>query len=143
MVENIDDELKALRMRRLQQLIAGDSLNQETENWPGSPIPVTDVSLQDFIDQYPLVVLDCWAPWCGPCRSLAPVFESLAQEYQGKIVFGKLNVDENQRTAAKYQTMSIPTLLIFKDGKPVDRIVGALPKQAIEEKLKVHLNSGE
>lgn len=143
MEEHIDEELKALRMKRLQQLISEDSLIKEKADWPGSPLKVTDANMQEFIKQYRLVVVDCWAPWCGPCKSLAPVFESLAQDYQGKIVFGKLNVDENQKTAMTYETMSIPTLLVFKDGKMVDRIVGALPKPMIVQKLQVYLNSGE
>lgn len=145
MEESVDDELKALRLKRIHELIGEDSIidSGPTETrrpqFPDTPVPVTDATIQEFIARYPVTVVDCWAPWCGPCCSMAPVLDALAKSYQGKIVFGKLNVDENPRTAQMYQTMSIPTLLIFKNGKPVDRIVGALPKQMIEQKLRVHL----
>jgi len=84
-------------------------------------------------------VIDCWAPWCGPCRMIGPVIEELAREMKGKIVFGKLNVDENQQTSMKYKIMSIPTLLVFKNGALVDRFVGAMPKAMLIQKLKPHL----
>jgi thioredoxin 1 len=81
------------------------------------------------------VVVDFWAPWCGPCRMIAPVVEELAAEYEGKVVFGKLNVDENQALAAKYGVMSIPTLLVFKNGQPVERIVGFMPKRDLKNRI--------
>ncbi|MCG0278102.1 MAG: thioredoxin [Thermanaeromonas sp.] len=83
------------------------------------------------------VVVDFWAAWCGPCRMMAPVLEQVAQEYDGRIKFVKLNVDENQELAARYGIMSIPTLVIFKNGEEVGRLVGYMPK----EKLKQNLDS--
>lgn len=100
-----------------------------------TPVPVADNTFDKIIQDNPLVVVDCWAPWCGPCRMVAPILEELAQDYSGKILFGKLNVDENQNIATRYQIMSIPTLLVFKDGKLVDRIVGAMPRNMLEPKL--------
>ena len=85
------------------------------------------------------VVVDFWAPWCGPCRMLAPVTEKLAEEYPGRVKFCKLNVDENPDMARKYQVMSIPLLLFFKDGKQVDSILGAVPESIIQPKIKVLL----
>lgn len=83
------------------------------------------------------VLVDCWAPWCGPCRLVGPIMDQLAAESQGQYRIAKLNVDENPQTASRFQIASIPTMLIFKDGKLIDRIIGAQPKQAIAERLRV------
>ena len=93
-----------------------------------------------MVEQSPLpVLLDVWAEWCAPCRTIAPAIEELAAEMAGRVRVAKLNVDENPRTAAQFGIRSIPTLLIFKHGKLVDQIVGAQPKQAIAARLRAHL----
>jgi len=81
------------------------------------------------------VLVDCWAPWCGPCRMVGPIMDQLAAESSGRYRIAKLNVDENPRIASQFQIHSIPTMLIFKDGKLIDRLVGAQPKQAIAQRL--------
>jgi thioredoxin len=101
------------------------------------PLIVTDATFQRDvlgIRDRP-VLLDCWAPWCGPCRMIAPVLEQLAVEANGKYLIAKLNVDENQRVAGQFQVQSIPTMLIFKNGNLIDRLVGAQPKQVIAARL--------
>ncbi|HEY56430.1 MAG TPA: thioredoxin [Dehalococcoidia bacterium] len=100
---------------------------------------VIDVSDQTFesevIKSSLPVLLDLWAPWCGPCRMVAPVIESLEAKYDGKVKFCRLNVDENPQTAAKYRIMSIPTLMFFKNGEAADTVIGAVPERVLQPKL--------
>jgi thioredoxin 2 len=101
------------------------------------PVEVADGTFQkEVIEAREPVVLDCWAPWCGPCRTVAPILDQLVREYAGRIKFAKLNVDENPGTAGRFSIQSIPTLLFFKSGQLVNRQVGALPKGGIERHLK-------
>lgn len=100
------------------------------------PVIVTDETFEDEVEKSSIpVLLDCWAPWCGPCKMIAPTIEKLAEELSGKIKVAKLDVDENPKTAMKLEIMSIPTLLIYKEGKIVDKLVGAQPKSEIEKRL--------
>lgn len=100
------------------------------------PITITDDNFNAEVENSDLpVLIDFWATWCGPCRVIAPVVEELAQEYNGKIKIGKLDIDDNQGTAMKFGVRSIPTLLLFKNGKVVDTIVGAQPKAHIVQRL--------
>lgn len=98
-------------------------------------LELTDGNFDEVVKKQTLLVVDCWAQWCAPCRMVAPIIEELAEDYRGKITFGKLNVDYNRSVAARYQIMSIPTLLIFRNGKIVDQKVGAIPKQVLEDEL--------
>lgn len=100
------------------------------------PLHVTDESFQqDVLDSDKPVLLDFWAPWCGPCRMLGPIVEELAADYDGRAVIAKMNTDENGEASRKFGIMGIPTLIIFRDGEEVERLVGVRPKQAIAEKL--------
>ena len=137
----MDQELEEIKKKKLEllknQYMKG--VNKMENNQPNTTIQITDADFDNSLNKYKTLVIDCWAPWCGPCRMVGPVIEQLAKDFQGKIVFGKLNVDENQMTSMKYNIMSIPTLLIFKDGKLVDKIIGALPKEHLEAKLNPYI----
>ncbi|MFT4556917.1 MAG: thioredoxin 1 [Planctomycetaceae bacterium] len=93
----------------------------------------------DVLQSETPVLVDFWAPWCGPCRMLAPTVDAIAEEYEGKVKVGKVNTDENPQIATQHQINSIPTLMIFKGGEVVERLVGAIPKEKITEKLDAHL----
>lgn len=104
------------------------------------PVTVTDNSFDEEVLSYPgLILVDCWAAWCGPCRMVGPIIDQLAKEYAGRVKFAKLNVDENPTIASQYAIQSIPTLLLFKNGKQLNSLLGALPKGEIENYLKSHL----
>lgn len=100
------------------------------------PITITDDNFEtEVLKSDRPVLIDFWATWCGPCRMIAPIVEELANEYEGKVKIGKLDVDENQQTSIKFGVRSIPTLLLFKDGKIKDTIIGAVPKSHLVQKL--------
>ncbi len=133
MVE-LDKELEEIRRRKMAEMT-----KKAGGDWPSAPVEVSDSNFDEFIKKYNTVVVDCWAPWCGPCRMVAPVVDALAKDLSGKVAFGKLNTDNNQKIALRFYIEAIPTLLVFKNGEMVDRIIGAMPKDALMQKLKPHL----
>lgn len=104
------------------------------------PITLTDANFAEIVNGAAPVLVDFWAPWCGPCRMVAPTVEQLAREFQGRAIVGKLNVDENPRTAQQYQIMGIPALYIFKRGQVVDQMVGVQPANVLQQRLARQLN---
>lgn len=132
-----DEELGRIRQRKLRQLIKKAKETEKTT--PNKPVEVTDANFAETILSHSLVVVDCWASWCAPCHMVAPIIEEMARDYAGRILFGKLNVDENREVPVRYQITSIPTMLVFKNGKVVDRIVGAMPRKVLESKITRHL----
>jgi thioredoxin 1 len=131
------DELEEIKRKKMEQM--KKEMNEPAEPFlelPDKPVVVTDATIDAVASQYPVFILDCWAEWCGPCRMIGPIIEQLAAEMKGKAVFGKLNVDENMQTANKYRISAIPTLMIFKNGKLIDKLVGAYPKPALAAKIQ-------
>lgn len=102
------------------------------------PFHLTDANFGETVNRNLLVLVDFWAPWCGPCRALAPTIEELAKEYAGKVLVAKLNVDENPDTAEQFQIFSIPTVVVIKNGSEVERIVGLCTKQRYIDALEKH-----
>ncbi len=135
------DELDEIRKKKMERMMSEMNKPRGEPNiqLPDKPVVIDDGSIDSAVGQYPLFILDCWAEWCGPCRMVGPVIEELAREMKGTVVFGKLNVDENMKTANKYRISAIPTMLVFKNGKLIDKIVGAYPKAALGNKIQKYL----
>jgi thioredoxin 1 len=131
-----DNELEQIKLRKIQAMINQSNDEKQVNN---HPLVINDSNFDTMIKTNPLLVLDFWAPWCGPCRMVGPVIEQLAVEYAGKVTFGKMNVDENQAVPKSFGIMSIPTIVVFQNGNAVERIVGAYPKAHIEETFKRYL----
>jgi thioredoxin 1 len=135
-----DPELEAIRKRKMQQLQVFLEKEQEKKTWPSTTIPVTDMNFQEVLNTYPIVLVDFWAQWCAPCKMIGPVLEQLAGEFQGKVVIVKLDVDRNPATANGFKVQSIPTLIMFKDVKAVERITGALPRNALKTLIERNIH---
>jgi len=128
-----EKELERVRQKKVAEL------REKSQEMDNKPVHITDSSFKEITCKHALTLVDFWAAWCGPCQSLAPTIEELAKEYAGRILVGKLNVDENPQTAECFQVFSIPTMLIMKNGEEIDRIVGCVQKKYIEAALKKHL----
>ncbi|MBK9291391.1 MAG: thioredoxin [Bacteroidetes bacterium] len=128
--------LGVLFYRRVRQFRA---LTSHSADESDAPVQVLNGSNFDQTIANGLTLVDFWAPWCGPCRVIAPIMGSLASDYQGRVTVGKVNVDENQAIAARFGIRSIPTIILFKDGKVVEQLVGVRPKPALEKLLQKHL----
>jgi thioredoxin 1 len=133
----MNDEVEEIKQRKLQEMMA--KAGSGGNGWPDAPVQVTDSNFEEFVKKYPKVVVDCWAPWCGPCRMLSPTIDALAKDMKGSVAFAKLNTDDNFGTAGKFKIMSIPTLLFFKDGKLVNKMIGAAPRPMVEQEIRKNL----
>jgi thioredoxin 1 len=134
-----NNELDRIKLKKMREMMRKVAVQEKKKVIFDKPVEVTDKTFDETIRNNQLVVVDCWAPWCGPCQVVAPIIEELARQYAGKVLFGKLNVDENPLVAMRYGIMGIPTLLFFKNGELIDRMVGAIPKQMLEQKIKRYL----
>jgi thioredoxin 1 len=131
-----DNDLEQIKLKKIQAMLnQAEQAKQENTH----PLTITDSNFETTIKANPLVVVDFWAPWCGPCRMVGPIIEQLATEYVGKVTFAKMNVDENRMVPSSFQVMSIPTIIVFHHGQAVQRIVGAYPKTEIEATFKRYI----
>jgi thioredoxin 1 len=131
-----DNELEQIKLRKIKAMLDQAVQTKYTTN---HPLTLTDSNFDKTIKTNALLVVDFWAPWCGPCRTITPVIEQLAAEYAGKAAFAKMNIDENQTVPNAFGVMSIPTIVVFHNGKEVERLVGACPKAHIEAAFKKYL----
>ncbi|MEM0155856.1 MAG: thioredoxin [Thermoplasmataceae archaeon] len=129
-----DDDIEKIRMKHMEDIMK--SMKGEKRDADSTPIVLTDSNFAGELMKHNLMVVDFWAPWCGPCQMVHPIIEALARDYAGKVKFGRLNVDDNQATSMMFKVRSIPTILIFKNGKVADGVIGAVPRNMLESKIK-------
>ncbi|HET6717230.1 MAG TPA: thioredoxin [Nitrososphaeraceae archaeon] len=133
-----DEELRIInekRMKKLQQIVNEKELLKNIKE----PLNLDDSNFAQTINKYPLLLVDFWAPWCGPCRMMSPIIDQVGKEYIGKLVVGKVNVDENPHISGQFGISSIPTLILFKRGQTVNNIIGSVSKSRIDEMVRMHL----
>jgi thioredoxin len=134
-----DEELRLInekRVKKLQQLLN----EKEVLRNISEPLNLEDTTFFQTINKFPIMLVDFWAPWCGPCRMMSPIIDQIGKDYLGKLVIGKINVDENPLIARQFSISSIPTLMLFKRGKEVNKIIGSVSRNKIDEMVKMHLN---
>ena len=130
-----DWELERIKYEKLKKMLS----RSENQAEYSAPVHLDENEFDNFVRSHDLVLVDFWAEWCGPCRMIAPILDEIARDYAGRLVVAKVNVDRNRGLAMKFGVMSIPTLMLFKKGRPVDMMIGARPRSAIEEMIKRHL----
>ncbi len=133
-----DEELRLInekRMKKLQQIVNEKELLKNIKE----PLKLDDSNFASTINKYPLLLVDFWAPWCGPCRMMSPIIDQVGKEYIGKLVVGKVNVDENPHISGQFGISSIPTLILFKRGQVVNNIIGSVSKGRIDEMVRMHI----
>jgi thioredoxin 1 len=134
-----DEELRIInekRMKKLQHLINERELLKNINE----PLNLDDATFFQTTNKFPLILIDFWAPWCGPCKMISPIIEQIGKDFLGKLVVGKLNVDENPLVTRQFGISSIPTLILFKRGQAVNKTIGSVSKSRIDEMIKMHLS---
>ena len=134
-----DEELKMLNEKKIKKLQELINEKEQLKNIK-EPIVLGDSTFSQTINKFPLTLVDFWAPWCGPCRMMSPIIDEIGKDYLGKLVVGKINVDENPLVAGQFGISSIPTLLLFKRGQAVNKIIGSVSKNKIAEMIAMYLD---
>lgn len=147
MLQNWDEDLDKIMKRKIKSFVdknnsnnvLNSGYNTQRNPYPSVPITIHDYDFKELVAKYPILIVDFWAAWCGPCRMISPVIEQLSAELAGKVVFGKLNVDENPYVSNAFGIQSIPTIIIFRNGKSVDRIIGTMTKSQLLSKISSYI----
>ncbi len=134
---DFDNEVQRINEKKFEDMLKQKAQPPEQKQaGSGKPVDLSDASFDKFVAANPLVVVDFWAPWCAPCRVVSPVLEQLASEMAEDATFAKVNVDDNPTVSQRFGIQGIPTIMVFKNGEPVDGLVGAAPKQMIEARIR-------
>ncbi|MFG1546345.1 MAG: thioredoxin [Thermoplasmataceae archaeon] len=133
------DNIDQIREKMLREMMTSNNSNGDKAPVNTKPMELNDRTFTGEVAKHDLMVVDFWAPWCGPCQYVSPIVEELARDYAGKVAFGKLNVDDNPMVSTQFRVMSIPTIMFFKKGRLVDMQIGAVPKQFLDQKIKKHM----
>ncbi len=141
--QNQNDELQRINQRKFEEVLRMKAQKNAQNSTSAKPTALNDTNFASEVSKHTLMIVDFWAPWCGPCRLVSPIIEELAEDYAGRVAFGKLNVDESPVISNQFHVRSIPTILIFKDGRAVDGVVGAVPKALLESKIRPHLSKDQ
>ena len=133
------DNIDKIREKMLRDMMTSNTSSGDKVQVNTKPMELNDRTFTGEVAKHDLMVVDFWAPWCGPCQYVSPIVEELARDYAGKVAFGKLNVDDNPMVSTQFRVMSIPTIMFFKKGRLVDMQIGAVPKQFLDQKIKKHM----
>ena len=133
------DNIDQIREKMLRDMMTSNTSSGDKVQVNTKPMELNDRTFTGEVAKHDLMVVDFWAPWCGPCQYVSPIVEELARDYAGKVAFGKLNVDDNPMVSTQFRVMSIPTIMFFKKGRLVDMQIGAVPKQFLDQKIKKHM----
>lgn len=136
----MDSDLEKIRERMYNKFLE-NARSEKKMNGKVEPLTLEDRDFFETVKKQKHMVVDFWAPWCGPCRMVSPIVDELAAEYSGKVSFGRLNVDDNPMVSGEFSIQSIPTLLFFRDGQPVDGVIGYMPKEVLKARIEKFLRN--